>query len=260
MTNIISFVNQKGGVGKTTSAINVATMLSVMKNKVLLIDMDPQGSSTSGVGVLKSKPKYTSYEVLIGACRARDAIIETAFPNLHLMPSNVSLAAADYELIEEQEREFFLKKQLDILMNDCSYDYIIIDCPPSIGLITINSLSASDSIIIPLQCEYYALEGLSQLMLTIKKVKTLYNPRLHILGILVTMFNSRLKLANQVLSEIKKYYEDKLFDTKISRTVTLCEAPSYGEPVYYYARYSRASLEYQDLAKEIISRTGGFLI
>lgn len=260
MAQIISFVNQKGGVGKTTSAINVATMLSVMKNKVLLIDMDPQGSSTSGVGVHKSQVKHTAYEVIIGACDIKDAIIETRFSNLSLIASNVSLAAADYELIPEPEREFFLKRQLDRLLNDCSYDYIIIDCPPSIGLITINALSASNSIIIPLQCEYYALEGLSQLMLTVKKVKQLYNPRLYILGILITMYNPRLKICTQVFSELEKYYEDKLFKTKISRTVMLCEAPSYGEPIYYYAKYSRPSLEYQDIAKEIISRTGGFLI
>lgn len=258
MAYIISFVNQKGGVGKTTSAINVATMLSVMNYKVLLIDMDPQGSSTSGVGVMKSRCPNTSYEVLIGKCRARDAIIETRFKNLHLIPSNVSLAAADYELISEQDREFFLKKQLTLLMNECSYDYIIIDCAPSIGLITINALSASNSIIIPIQCEYYALEGISQLMFTVKKVKQLYNPRLYILGILITMFSSRLKICQQVHEELKKYYSDKLFSTTISRTVMLCEAPSYGEPIYYYSKYSKPSLEYQALAKEIISRTGGF--
>lgn len=259
MAYIISFVNQKGGVGKTTSAINVATMLSVMKNKVLLIDMDPQGSSTSGVGVKKSEPLYTAYDVIIGFCDIKDAIIQTKYPNLSLIPSNVALAAADYELVAEENREFFLKKQLDKITNDCSYDYIIIDCPPSIGLVTINSLCASNSIIIPLQCEYYALEGLSQLMLTIKKVKQ-YNPRLYILGILITMFNPRLKLCNQVFGELNRYYEDKLFKTKISRTVALSECPSYGEPIYYYSRYSKASLEYRDVAEEIISRTGGFII
>lgn len=258
MAHIISFVNQKGGVGKTTSAINTATMLSVLNYKVLLIDMDPQGSSTSGVGVKKSEAPCTAYEVIIGGCDIRQAIIKTRFKNLSLIASNVALAAADYELTAESGRQFFLKRQLEKISSE--FDYIIIDCPPSIGLITINALSASSSIIIPLQCEYYALEGMSQLMLTIKKVKELYNPRLYILGILVTMFNSRLKLCTQVLSELEKYYTDKLFDTKISRTVKLCECPSYGEPIYYYARYSRPSLEYQDLAKEIVSRTGGFLI
>lgn len=260
MSYIISFVNQKGGVGKTTSAINVATMLSVLKHKVLLIDMDPQGSSTSGVGITKSRHKYTAYEVLIGQCDIKDAIIETDYENLHIIPSNVSLAAADYELIPEVDREFFLKRQLEKLKADGAYDYIIIDCPPSIGLITINSLSASNSIIIPIQCEYYALEGLSQLMFTVKRVKELYNGRLRILGMLVTMFNSRLKLCTQVFSELERYYGDKLFPTKISRTVALCEAPSYGQPIYYYARYSKPSLEYMSVAKEIISRTGGYLI
>ncbi len=256
--NVISFVNQKGGVGKTTSAINTATMLSVAKHRVLLIDLDPQGSSTSGVGVLKSKAKNTSYEVLVGAVDIRDAIIETAFPNLSLIASNVSLAAADYELTTEPEREFFLKKQLKKLEENDLFDYIIIDCPPSIGLITINALSASNSIIIPLQCEYYALEGLTQLMWTYKKVKELYNPKLSILGMLVTMFNSRLKICNQVLEELNEHYGYLLFDTKISRAVSLCEAPSYGEPIYYYAKYSKPSLEYGALAKEVISRTGGF--
>lgn len=260
MTQIISFVNQKGGVGKTTSAINVAASLSVLNYKVLLIDMDPQGSSTSGVGVQKAQPINTAYEVLIGSCNIKDAIIKTRFKNLHLIPSNVALAAADYELTGEGGREYFLKHQLERLSGENAYDYIIIDCAPSIGLITINALSASSSIIIPLQCEYYALEGLSQLMLTIKKVKQLYNPRLYILGILITMYNSRLKLCTQVADELERYYADKLFETKISRTIKLCEAPSYGEPIYYYARYSRPSLEYQDLAKEIVSRTGGFII
>ena len=260
MAQIIAFVNQKGGVGKTTSAINSATMLSVLKYKVLLIDLDPQGSSTSGVGVLKSQPTSTAYDVIIGGCDIRSAIIKTRFENLHLIPANVSLAAADYELTGEEGRELFLKKQLDKLTGEHAYDYVIIDCPPSIGLLTINALTASSSVIIPLQCEYYALEGLSQLMLTIKKVKALYNPRLYILGILMTMYNSRLKLCTQVAEELEKYYEDKLFKTRISRTVKLCECPSYGEPIYYYARYCKASLEYMDLAKEIISRTGGFLI
>jgi chromosome partitioning protein len=260
MAQIISFVNQKGGVGKTTSAINAACSLSVLKNKVLLIDLDPQGSSTSGVGIKKNQQQSTSYDVIIGGCDIRSAIIKTRFENLHLIPANVDLAGADYELTSQDGREYFLKKQLERLTGEFAYDYIIIDCPPSIGLLTINALSASNSLIIPLQCEYYALEGLSQLMMTVKKVKQLYNSRLYILGILVTMYNSRLKLCTQVFEELKKYYEDKLFDTKFSRTVKLCECPSYGEPIYYYARYSKPSLEYLDLAKEIITRTGGFLI
>lgn len=259
MTHIISLANQKGGVGKTTSAINIATMLSVLKKKVLLIDMDPQGSSTSGVGVQKSQPICTAYDVLIGKCDIEDAIIDTKYPRLSIIPSNVSLAAADYELISVNEREYFLKDQLQKLRLKGTFDYIIIDCPPSIGLITINSLSASDSIIIPLQCEFYALEGLSQLMLTVKKVKQLYNPRLCVLGILLTMYNKRLKLCSQVYSELKKYYDDKLFKTKISRSVALSECPSYGEPIYYYAKYSKGSFEYHDVAKEIISRTGGII-
>ncbi len=260
MAQVIAFVNQKGGVGKTTSAINAATMLSVLKNKVLLIDFDPQGSSTSGVGVMKSQADNTAYEVITGGCDIRSAIMKTRYDGLYLLPSNVALAAADYELTGEDGREFFLKNQLERLTGEHAFDYIIIDCPPSIGLLTINALSASNSIIIPLQSEFYALEGLSQLMLTIKKVKQLYNPRLYILGILVTMFNPRHRICAQVLSELEKYYKDKLFDTKISRTIKLCECPSYGEPIYYYSRYCKASLEYLDLAKEIISRTGGFLI
>ena len=255
MSYVISFANQKGGVGKTTSAVNVATYLAVLKKNVLLIDLDPQGSATSGVGVKKSTATYTSYEVLIGECDIFDAIIPTSYKNLSVIASNVSLAAADFELISEKEREYFLKEQLDKLKKDGRYDYIIIDCPPSLGITTINALTASNGIILPIQCEYYALEGLSQLMSTIKRIKNNYNPKLFVVGILVTMFNSRLKLSNQVYAELKKYYDEKLFRTKISRSVALSEAPSYGEPIYYYARYSKGSLEYEDVAKEILERT-----
>ncbi len=260
MAYVISFANQKGGVGKTTSAVNIATYLSVLKKKVLLIDLDPQGSATSGVGVQKSAAKYTSYEVLIGECGIFDAILPTKYKNLFVIASNVSLAAADYELISENEREYFLKEQVDKLKREGDFDYIIIDCPPSLGITTINALTASNGIILPIQCEYYALEGLSQLMSTIKRIKSSYNPRLRVVGILVTMYNSRLKLSSQVFEELNKYYCEKLFRTKISRSVALSEAPSYGEPIYYYSRYSKSSLEYEDVAKEILERTDFFNI
>ena len=258
MSYVISFANQKGGVGKTTSAVNLAAYLAVLKKKVLLIDLDPQGSATSSVGIRKNAVENTSYEVLIGECDIFDAILPTKYNNLWVIASNISLAAADFELTNEKEREFFLKDQITRLKQRRDYDYIIIDCPPSLGITTINALSASNGVIIPIQCEYFALEGLSQLMSTIKRIKSSYNSRLHIVGILVTMFNSRLKLSNQVFEELKKYYCEKLFDTKISRSVALSEAPSYGEPIYYYSRYSKGSLEYEKVAKEILDRTDLF--
>lgn len=255
MSYIISFANQKGGVGKTTSAVNTATALAVLGKNVLLIDLDPQGSSTSGVGIQKSSLIQTSYNVISGTCNVKDAIIKTKFRNLSIIPSNISLAASEFEIAGQKDREYFLKNRLEELRKENLYDYIIIDCPPSLGVITINALSASQGVIIPMQCEYYSLEGLSQLMMTVKTIKQLYNHSLTVTGILITMYNPRYKLSSQVLSELKKYYDDKLFGTKISRSVSLSEAPSFGEPIYYYARYSRGSLEYEDIAKEIISRT-----
>ncbi|MBQ8163830.1 MAG: ParA family protein [Clostridia bacterium] len=257
MSYIISFANQKGGVGKTTSAVNIATMLAVLRKKVLLIDLDPQGSATSGVGIQKNSAFKTSYDVIIGACSIKEAIVKTKYDNLSVVCSNVDLAAADFELTSQDNRAYFLKNQLDLLKEEDLFDYILIDCPPTLGMTTINALSASNGIIIPIQCEFFALEGLSQLMFTIKKIKEKYNRRLHILGILVTMYQPRLKLASSVYAELQKYYEPQLFKTKISRCVALSEAPSFGKPIYYYARYSRASLEYQDVAKEIIERTFG---
>jgi len=258
MAYVISFANQKGGVGKTTSAVNIATYLAVLRKKVLLIDLDPQGSATSGVGIQKNAVSRTSYEVLIGECDIFDAILPTKFKNLSVIASNVSLAAADFELIAEKDREYFLKEQIDRLKRQGNFDYIIIDCPPSLGITTINALTASNGIILPIQCEYYALEGLSQLMSTIKRIKSSYNPRLRVVGILVTMYNSRLKLSSQVFEELNKYYCEKLFRTKISRSVVLSEAPSYGEPIYYYSRYSKSSLEYEDVAREVLERTDLF--
>jgi chromosome partitioning protein len=256
---IISFANQKGGVGKTTSAVNTASALGVLGKKTLLIDLDPQGSSTSSVGIVKNSVKYSSYEVLTGICSdPTKAIIETKFKNLYVMPSNILLAAAELELATQPEREQFLKKALDKLKQSSDYDYVIIDCPPSLGIITLNALTASRGLIVPVQCEYFALEGLSQLMNTYKSVKKHYNSRLNITGILITMFNPRYKLSSQVLDELEKYYSFQLFDTKISRSVALSEAPSFGEPIYYYSKYSKVSLEYMKLAEEIVSKIEGF--
>ncbi|MBO5287580.1 MAG: ParA family protein [Clostridia bacterium] len=255
---IIAFANQKGGVGKTTSAVNTAAALGAMGKSVLLIDLDPQGSSTSGVGIHKNAVKHTSYDILTGNCNnVNEAIIKTKFKNLSIISSNISLAAAEFELTTEENREFFLKNALNNLKEANEYDYAIIDCPPSLGLITINALTASDGVVIPMQCEYFALEGLSQLMMTVKNVRQRYNPSLNITGILITMYNPRYKLSSQVLLELKKYYDDLLFGTKISRVISLSEAPSFGEPIYYYARYSKGSLEYEDIANEIISRIEG---
>ena len=252
MGKIIAFANQKGGVGKTTSAVNIAASVGILGKKVLLIDLDPQGNTTSGVGINKKNLKSTSYELLIGEIEAEKAIVATEFKNLSVIPSNISLAGAEFDLYQLDDREYRLKTQLDKVKDN--FDYIFIDCPPSLGMITVNALAAADAVIIPMQCEYYALEGLSQLMLTIRKIKQLYNPELEICGILITMFNGRLILTMQVISELKKYYSDKLFKTPISRNVRLSEAPSFGTPVYYHDKSSKGANEYLDVAKELISR------
>lgn len=252
MGKVIAFANQKGGVGKTTSAVNIAASVGIRGKKVLLIDLDPQGNTTSGVGINKKGLKSSSYEVLIGEIPAEKAIQETEFKNLSVLPSNISLAGAEFDLYQLDNREYRLKEQLEAVKG--KYDYIFIDCPPSLGMITVNALAASDAVIIPMQCEYYALEGLSQLMLTIRKIKQLYNPELEICGILITMFNGRLILTMQVISELKKYYADKLFKTPISRNVRLSEAPSFGTPVYYHDKSSKGANEYLDVAKELMER------
>ncbi|MBQ9133049.1 MAG: ParA family protein [Clostridia bacterium] len=252
MGKIIAFANQKGGVGKTTSAVNIAASVGILGKKVLLIDLDPQGNTTSGVGINKKNLKATSYELLINETTADKAVIKTEFKNLSVIPSNISLAGAEFDLYQLDNREYRLKEQLAQIKAD--YDYIFIDCPPSLGMITVNALAAADAVIIPMQCEYYALEGLSQLMLTIRKIKQLYNPELEICGILITMFNGRLILTMQVISELKKYYSDKLFKTPISRNVRLSEAPSFGTPVYYHDKSSKGSKEYLDVAKELLER------
>ena len=252
MGKIIAFANQKGGVGKTTSAVNIAASVGILGKSVLLIDLDPQGNTTSGVGINKKNLKSTSYELLIDEIDAAQAIVETEFKNLSVIPSNISLAGAEFDLYQLDNREYRLKKQLEAVKDN--YDYIFIDCPPSLGMITVNALAAADAVIIPMQCEYYALEGLSQLMITIRKIKQLYNPELEICGILITMFNGRLILTMQVISELKKYYSDKLFKTPVARNVKLSEAPSFGKPVYYHDKSSKGAVEYLEVAKELIER------
>lgn len=253
MAFTISLANQKGGVGKTTSAVNIAAALGALGKRTLLIDLDPQGNSTSGVGVARRTVKLSSYDVIIGKASAADAIVKTGFAELSLIPSQIALAGAEFELIDMDKRELLLKAAIEPIEDQ--FDYIIIDCPPSLGILSINALAASSGVIIPMQCEFYSLEGLSQLMLTIKQVKKLYNHSLEITGILITMFNGRLNLSAQVLDEIKKYYADKLFSTSIVRNVKLSEAPSYGEPIIYYDKNSKGARVYTDVAKEILERT-----
>ena len=229
MAKTISFANQKGGVGKTTSAINIASAIGISGKKILLIDCDPQGNATSGVGIRKSRIQATIYDVLIGRCHASDAIIQTEYKNLSIIPSGMDLAAAELELADIEKRQNRLKDPLSEVSDN--YDYILIDCPPSLGMLTVNALTASDGVVIPMQCEYFSLEGLSQIMMTIKQVKKLYNPMLTLTGILVTMYNGRLNLSLQVLDELKKHYADKLFSVAINRNVRLSEAPSYNAPI-----------------------------
>lgn len=252
MGSIISFANQKGGVGKTTSAVNIAASLGLLGSRVLLIDLDPQGNATSGVGIIKKDLRGTTREFLSGDADASNVIFETEFTNLWAIPSNTSLAGAEFDLFDFEDSEYRLKNLLEPLKKD--YDYIIIDCPPSLGMLTVNALSASDGIVVPMQCEFYSLEGLSQLMITIKRIKRLYNSNLSVTGILVTMYNGRLLLSMQVLSELKKHYADKLFSTEISRNVKLSEAPGFGKPVYYHDRKSKGSREYMAVAKELKAR------
>ena len=256
MGKIISFSNQKGGVGKTTSCVNIAAQIANKGKKVLMIDMDPQGNATSGIGLSKSKIKKTIYEVIIGKCEVKDAVIKTKFKNLSVIPANIDLAGAELELHDLQNEEKleidYIKEAIKSISAD--FDYVFIDCPPSLGMLTVKALSVSDGVVIPMQCEFYSLEGMSQLFNTIKIIHQRFNPELRIVGILLTMYNGRLTLTNQVVSELKKYYADKLFKVPISRTVRISEAPGYGEPICYHDPYGKGSLEYAAVAKELMTR------
>ena len=252
MGKVISFSNQKGGVGKTTSAVNIAAALGKKGKRVLLIDLDSQGNATSGVGIEKHTVKLSAYDLISGSTDAKSAVITTPFKNLSIIPSSIDLAGAEIELAGNDERNTILKYAIASVKGD--YDYIIIDCPPSLGALTINALCASDGVIIPMTCEYYSLEGLSGLVLTVSRIKQLYNPGLDITGILVTMYDKRLNIARQVLDEIDRYYSDKRFKTTVARNVRIAEAPSYGMPVIYYDKYSTGSFAYDKIASELIKR------
>lgn len=252
MSKVIAVANQKGGVGKTTSAVNIAASLGAKGKNTLLVDIDPQGNSTSGVGFDRRSLETTSYDILINGAKGQDAVRQTAFAGLSVIPSSADLAAAEIELADIPAREAVLKNALAPLR--ATYDFILIDCPPSLGLITTNALNAADSVLIPVQCEYYALEGLSQLMNSVQAVKRRYNDRLELEGVLLTMYDGRLNLTQQVVTEIKKYFPRKVFSTVIPRTVRLSEAPSYGQPILYYDRSNKGAQAYSALTDEILKK------
>ena len=252
MGRIIAIYNQKGGVGKTTTTVNLAAALAAAGKKVLLVDMDPQGNTTGGVGVNKNKVGASVYDLITGGCTAEEAILTLPFENLYLLPADQELAGAEIELTAMTRRESRLKAGLSTVRDE--FDFLFIDCPPSLGLLSLNSLVAADTVIVPIQCEYYALEGLSQLMATMRQVKRLYNENLDIEGVLLTMYDGRLNLTQQVVAEVKNFFPRKVFATAIPRSVRLAEAPSFGRPINYYDRSSRGAKAYAELAQEFLKK------
>lgn len=250
MAKIIGIANQKGGVGKTTTAVNLAAALGVLEKKILIIDADPQANATSGLGV--EEVKFSTYDLLEHNSDAKSIIHKTTTPNLEIVPSHIDLVAAEIELVDKENREYMLKEALSSVRDD--YDFIIIDCAPSLGLITVNALTASDSVIIPIQCEYFALEGLGKLLNTIKTVQNIYNPNLDIEGLLLTMYDARLRLSNQVVEDVHMHFPDMVFETIINRNVRLSEAPSYGESILMYDAESKGAVQYIQLAEEVLLR------
>ena len=252
MGKIIAIANQKGGVGKTTTSVNLAASLGVLEKKVLLIDADPQANATSGLGIDVESVEIGKYQILEHTNTAKEAAIPTETPNLDIIPAHIDLVAIEIELVDKDQREYMLKKALEEIKDQ--YDYILIDCAPSLGLLTLNALTAADAVIIPIQCEYFALEGLGKLLNTIKSVQKIHNKNLDIEGLLLTMYDSRLRLSNQVVDEVQKHFNDMVFSTIIQRNVKLSEAPSYGENIINYDASSKGASNYLSLAKEIITK------
>ncbi len=254
LSKVVAVANQKGGVGKTTTTVNLASCVAEKGKRVLLVDMDPQGNATSGVGIDHGQVEKSIYDVLLDDLSVQEAVLPTCVKNLYVLPSNIQLAGAEIELVSAMAREHILKHQLELVQP--LYDYIFIDCPPSLGLLTLNALTASDSVLVPIQCEYYALEGLTQLMSTVRLVKKRLNPSLEIEGVVLTMLNGRTKLGVQVVEEVKKFFAKKVYTTIIPRNVRLGEAPSFGQPINVYDPRSAGSLAYKSLAEEFLKWNG----